>query len=85
MTGLKIAFVPIDNRPVCYTLAQQIAEIDKNLELFLPPRDMLGDLTKTADIDGIIGWLQKLDKVDKIVVSLDTVAYGGFTQVRGYF
>ena len=82
MTVLKIAFVPIDNRPVCYTLAQQIAEIDKNLELFLPPRDMLGDLTKTADIDGIIGWLQKLDKVDKIVVSLDTVAYGGLIPSR---
>ena len=33
MTGLKIAFVPIDNRPVSYTLAQQTAEIDKNMEL----------------------------------------------------
>ena len=43
MAGLNIAFIPIDNRPVCYTLAQQIAAIDRDLALFLPPREMLGD------------------------------------------
>ena len=33
MAGLNIAFIPIDNRPVCYTLAQQIAAIDRDLAL----------------------------------------------------
>lgn len=82
MSKTKIAFIPIDNRPVCYTLAQQIAAVDSGLLLFLPPREMLGDLTKTADIKGIVEWLKSLEAVDKIVVSLDTIAYGGLIPSR---
>lgn len=78
----KIAFIPIDNRPVCYTLAQQIADINHDLQLFLPPREMLGDLTKTADINGILDWLKELSGIDKIVVALDTIAYGGLIPSR---
>lgn len=78
----QIAFIPIDNRPVCYTLAQQIADIDHNLQLFLPDRSLLGDLTKTADIEGILNWLENLHEVDKVIVSLDTIAYGGLVPSR---
>ena len=78
----RIAFIPIDNRPVCYTLAQQIADIDRDLELYLPPREMLGDLTKTADVNGILNWLKELSGIDKIVVALDTIAYGGLIPSR---
>lgn len=79
---MKIAFIPIDNRPVCYTLAQQIAKMDNDLELMLPPREMLGDLHKIADINGIFNWLEKLQDIDKVVVSLDTIAYGGLVPSR---
>ena len=79
---MKIAFIPIDNRPVCYTLAQQIAKTDNDLELMLPPREMLGDLHKIADINGIFNWLEKLQDIDKVVVSLDTIAYGGLVPSR---
>lgn len=82
MAGLNIAFIPIDNRPVCYTLAQQIAAIDRDLALFLPPREMLGDLNRSADINGIFNWLKKLENIDSIVVSLDTIAYGGLIPSR---
>lgn len=82
MAGLNIAFIPIDNRPVCYTLAQQIAAIDRDLALFLPPGEMLGDLNRSADINGIFSWLKKLENIDSIVVSLDTIAYGGLIPSR---
>lgn len=82
MAGLNIAFIPIDNRPVCYTLAQQIAAIDRDLALFLPPREMLGDLNRSADINGIFSWLKKLENIDSIVVALDTIAYGGLIPSR---
>jgi len=82
MADLNIAFIPIDNRPVCYTLAQQIAAIDRDLALFLPPREMLGDLNRSADINGIFSWLKKLENIDSIVVSLDTIAYGGLIPSR---
>lgn len=79
---MKIAFVPIDNRPVCYTLAQQIAAIDDGIELFLPPREMLGGLTKISDISGILNWFEKLPKIDTVVLSLDTIAHGGLISSR---
>lgn len=79
---MKIALIPIDNRPVCYTLPEQIAAIDSNLELFLPARKFLGDLKNNADIDAILNWLKNISSVDAIVISLDTVAYGGLIPSR---
>ena len=79
---MKIGFLPIDNRPVCYTLPQQIAAIDSSIEFFIPKRDMLGDLTKYADVEGIFDWLNNLPDLDAIVISLDTAAYGGLISSR---
>ena len=62
---MKICFIPIDNRPVCYNLAKDIASIDTNIEFFLPPRKMLGDLKKTANINGILSWLKSCPKSDR--------------------
>ena len=79
---MKIAFVPIDNRPVCYTLPKIIAEIDDSIEFSIPPRYMLGGLTKTANIEGIFEWLENIPKQDVIILSLDTLAYGGLIPSR---
>ena len=79
---MNIAFVPIDNRPVCYSLAKQIADIDEEINIFLPDKNLLGDLTKTADINGILNWLENLSQIDKVVVALDTIAYGGLVPSR---
>lgn len=79
---MRICFIPIDNRPVCYTLAEQICGIDKCIELFIPPREMLGDLKKISDIDGILDWMEKLPEADCMVLSLDTIAYGGLIPSR---
>lgn len=79
---MKLGFLPIDNRPVCYTLPQQIAAIDESIELFMPDRNLLGDLTKYADVYGIFNWLENLGEMDAIVLSLDTAAYGGLISSR---
>lgn len=79
---MKIGFLPIDNRPVCYTLPEQIAKIDESIELFLPDRNLLGDLTKYADVNEIFEWLKNLPKLDALVISLDTAAYGGLISSR---
>jgi len=78
----KIAIIPIDNRPVCYTLIEQIAKIDDSLKLFLPERNLLGGLNFEANVDGILNWLEKLEDVDAIIISLDTIAYGGLISSR---
>ena len=79
---MKIAFVPIDNRPVCYTLPKLIAQIDEEIEFFLPDRSLLGGLEKIANIEGLFVWLKDLPKLDALVLSLDTLAYGGLIPSR---
>lgn len=83
---MKIALVPIDNRPVCYNLPMDIASIDDSLELFLPEKRLLGGLYSQANVDGILHWLEKLvhheQEIDAIVISLDTIAYGGLIASR---
>ena len=64
---MKIGFIPIDNRPVCYTLPVMIANINPEIEFFIPNREILGDLEKTADIDILFvvctnGWLFEIPK-----------------------
>lgn len=81
---MRICFIPIDNRPVCYTLPKDICAMDSDIELLLPPREFLGDLTKTAKIDKILDWMSGVNKegCDCFVLSLDTLAYGGLIPSR---
>ena len=79
---MKICFVPIDNRPVCYNLAKDIAAIDESLELFIPPRGFLGDLRKNAGVNEILDWIENLPETDAMILSLDTIAYGGLIPSR---
>lgn len=79
---MRLALIPIDNRPVCYNLVNDIANIDADLQVFLPDKKLLGGLRTNADVDGIIKWLEELEEVDAIVVSLDTIAYGGLISSR---
>ncbi|MBQ8167906.1 DUF4127 family protein [bacterium] len=79
---MRIGFVPIDNRPVCFTLPEQISMIDKDIELFLPERSWLGDLNKYADVEKLFEWLENLLDLDAIIISLDTIAYGGLISSR---
>lgn len=79
---MNIAFIPIDNRPVCYTLAKQIADIDSSINLYMPDRDWLGDLTKYADTEKLFEWIKNLPELDAIILPLDTLAYGGLISSR---
>ena len=79
---MKICVIPIDNRPVCYNLFKDIASIDENIELFIPKREFLGDLEKNAKIEDLFEWLKNVPQVDSMVISLDTLAYGGLIPSR---
>mgnify|MGYP003290886952 CR=1 FL=1 len=79
---MRICFIPIDNRPVCYTLAKDICAIDEDIELFIPPREFLGDLTKTAGVNELLNWLKNSPEADAVIISLDTLVYGGLIPSR---
>lgn len=79
---MKIAFLPIDNRPVCYNLAIDIVSVDKDIQLIIPERNLLGSLSKTADINKLTEWLKNLPECDAVILSLDTLVYGGLIPSR---
>lgn len=79
---LKIAMIPIDNRPVCYCLPAQICSFAQDIELVLPPRELLGGLTTYADTDTLLEWIAQLENTDILVIALDTIAYGGLVSSR---
>ena len=78
----KIALIPIDNRPICYTLVRDILKQDNSIELFMPERNFLGTLKKNADIEKIYNFIENMPKADIFVISLDTITYGGLISSR---
>ncbi len=78
----KIALIPIDNRPVCYDLPKNIVNLSKENKIYLPSKSLLGGLDTASDINSILLWLENLENVDYIVISLDTIAYGGLVASR---
>lgn len=84
MKNMKnIALIPIDNRPICTTLIEQICAVDKDIKLFMPDRNLLGGLNHPSNKEEILSWLENLnEKIDYLIVSLDTIAYGGLITSR---
>ena len=61
---------------------KDITSIDNSIELFLPNRELLGDLTKQANVEALFDWLKSLEDIDCIILSLDTLIYGGLIPSR---
>ncbi len=79
---ISIAVIPIDNRPICYDLVSDILSVDNNIKLYMPDIDFLGGLETSSDIDKIFDFIKNLPNVDYLVVSLDTLSYGGLITSR---
>ena len=79
---MKIALIPIDNRPICYDLIKDILSIDNNIELFMPDIEYLGGLTSYSDTKKILSFIENLPQTDILIVCLDTIAYGGLISSR---
>ncbi len=78
----RIAIIPIDNRPVCYVLPREIAEINGRYKVIMPNRKQLGSLKETADTEGLFEWLEEVEGADYIIISADTLIYGGLIPSR---
>ncbi|MEI7474317.1 MAG: DUF4127 family protein [bacterium] len=83
--NLNFIVIPLDDRPVTYSLPLEISSINSNINVFLPPREYLGNLEKYADVEKILEWLKvttENNKIDYIICSLDTLVYGGLIPSR---
>lgn len=84
LTGkLRIALVPLDDRPVCLQYPQMMAPL-AHAQIIAPPTEHLGRFTSPGDTDAIARWLRAQDwsRIDALIVSVDMLAYGGLVASR---
>lgn len=79
---MKIAYVPLDERPCNYDFPRMISH-GTAVEIFMPPKAMFGLRKKAADVDALWHWLfEQIDHVDGMIVSIDMLMYGGHVPSR---
>ena len=77
-----LAFVPLDNRPVCAAYPVAVLEA-AGYEVLVPPFELLASRTQPADCQLLWKWLGKAaKKADAAVVSTDALLYGGLVASR---
>lgn len=80
---LRIALVPLDDRPVCLQYPEMMARL-AHAEVVAPPIDVLGRFTTPGDTEAVARWLRAQDwrAFDALIVSTDMLAYGGLVASR---
>lgn len=81
---MKAIIVPIDNRPVTYVFPKIIGQI-AGVEVFAPPRELMGSLQAITNVDAVAEWLNDAlqhHKPNGLLVCIDTIIYGGLIPSR---
>lgn len=79
---MRVALIPLDERPVNTRYPQMIAEI-AGIELLLPPSELLPALRQPGDPDGLFAWLSDASThADRRIISAETLLYGGLIASR---
>ena len=75
-------FIPLDNRPVCYSYPVKVMEA-AGYKILTPPEKFLATRTTPADTEKLWKWLEsRAEKVDAAVISTDALIYGGLVASR---
>ncbi|HLW48737.1 MAG TPA: DUF4127 family protein [bacterium] len=79
---MKIAFLPLDERPVTRDAFLRLAAI-AGAEVVTPARERLGELKRPADVEALWGWLGDLGAdADLVIASTELLIYGGLVPSR---
>jgi hypothetical protein len=79
---VKIALVPLDDRPCCFRFPEKLGNM-MACELRLPPREWLGRFEVPGDCDRVASWVEEVaGEVDGLIVAVDQLAYGGLVASR---
>src|SRR5690606_12275457 len=80
---MRVAPVPLDDRPVCLQYPEMMAPL-ANATVVAPPIATLGRFTTPGDTAAIGRWLASLElaNIDALIVSVDMLAYGGLVASR---
>ncbi len=81
----KLLIIPTDNRPVSYDLPLNTAKLLKSADVVIPPKEYLSSLENEGNHEKLFNWIKDIlnnQYFDAIIVSLDTIAYGGLIPSR---
>jgi hypothetical protein len=79
---MKIAFLPLDDRPVTRDAFLTLAAI-AGVEVVTPPRSLLGDRRTPADVEGLWEWVNADGTdADLLIGSAELLIYGGLVPSR---
>lgn len=79
-----ILYVPLDNRPVNYDYVTELNNLT-NFNLLIPPRQFLNSGELSTDTEPLWQWLlENATKADALVLSLDSLYFGGLIPSRAH-
>ncbi|MFQ3647443.1 MAG: DUF4127 family protein [Anaerolineae bacterium] len=79
---MKVALIPLDERPVNTRYPRMIAEI-AGADVLLPPPELLPKLRQPGDPEGLFAWLSDASAhADRRIISAETLLYGGLIASR---
>lgn len=76
-----LALLPLDDRPCNRLFPVQLARI-AGQTLLTPPRELLGRFNTPGQPAALQAWLEDLPAVERLIVSIDMLAYGGLVASR---
>lgn len=80
---LTILYLPIDNRPITRDYLSALADMGTDTKVLLPPASLLNSGSDLTDQQPIWDWVYaNLDQADALVLSLDSLYYGGLVPSR---
>ncbi|MEE6450807.1 DUF4127 family protein [Gottfriedia acidiceleris] len=83
---MKIAYIPIDERPCNVSYVQKIASSSTDVELIMPNLELLGNKKESGDTEGLWTWVKGISsEVDAIILSIDMLIYGGLLPSRLHY
>jgi len=78
----KVVFVPLDERPCNLLYPKQLAAMT-DLDVVMPPVELLGNKKTPADTEAVSAWLLEAAKqADYLILSIDLLLYGGIVPSR---
>lgn len=79
----KVLFIPLDERPCNYSYPQELVGIRDDIEVIVPPRSILGEKKKPANVNELWKFVRKYISVcDAFVFSAEMLFYGGLLPSR---
>ncbi|WP_042143532.1 DUF4127 family protein [Paucisalibacillus sp. EB02] len=83
---MRIIYLPIDERPCNTIYVERIAASTSDVELLLPPTELLGNKKSPADTEQIWEWiLEQAPLSEALILSIDLLVYGGLLPSRLHY